>query len=140
FDLLALLLQSRPQPVPHADLKDALWPGTSVGYTSLARLVAVVRKAVGDSAGRAAWVRTVSRFGYAFVGAAVDDSGAEDAEPALVLVADDREFRIPEGATLLGRGPACAVHLEAPGVSRVHAEIRARDGRVELQDRGSKNG
>src|SRR5262245_31253535 len=73
FQLLALLIRERPRPVPHADLRDALWPGASTGYTSLARLVNVVRKALGDSASRPLFVRTVPRFGYAFSAAAVEE-------------------------------------------------------------------
>jgi DNA-binding winged helix-turn-helix (wHTH) protein len=138
FELLALLIARRPRPLRHAELKDALWPDSSVGYTSLARLVAVVRKALGDTAGDPAFVRTVPRYGYAFAGNAVDD--AAPALATLVLVADDRELRLSEGETLLGRGPECGVRLAATGVSRIHAGIRIRDGRAVIQDRDSKNG
>jgi DNA-binding winged helix-turn-helix (wHTH) protein len=140
FQLLALLVLSRPRPVPHADLRDALWPGTSMGYTSLARLVTVVRQAIGDSAGNPAFVRTVPRFGYAFAGPAVAEVGLPKDASALALVADDREFVLDPGETLLGRGPECGVRLVATGVSRVHASIRIRDGKALIEDRGSKNG
>jgi DNA-binding winged helix-turn-helix (wHTH) protein len=129
FALLALLLAERPRPVTHARLRDALWPDASVGYTSLARVVTEVRKALGD----ASYVRTVARYGYAFAGPA--EGGA-----AFFLVADDREYPLPEGETLVGRGPECAVRLAASGVSRVHAGIRVRDGHAWIEDRESKNG
>ena len=57
-----------------------------------------------------------------------------------MLVGDTREFQLSEGETLLGRGPDCAVRLVASGVSRVHAGVRVREGRVLIEDRGSKNG
>jgi pSer/pThr/pTyr-binding forkhead associated (FHA) protein len=56
------------------------------------------------------------------------------------LVADDREFPLPEGEALVGRGPDCAVRLPAPGVSRVHARIRVQGSRALLEDCDSKNG
>jgi DNA-binding winged helix-turn-helix (wHTH) protein len=136
FQLLALLIARRPRPMPHAELRDALWPDASVGYTSLARVVTEVRKAVG----RPAFVRTIPRFGYAFAGPAVGEGGPEEGIATLMLVADDREFLLSEGETLIGRGPACAVRLIASGVSRVHAGVRVQEGRALIEDRESKNG
>jgi DNA-binding winged helix-turn-helix (wHTH) protein len=140
FQLLALLIEARPRPVRHADLRDALWPGTSTGYTSLARLVNVVRKALGDSAARPAFVRTVPRYGYAFAATVVAEAGSASAATSLSLVADDREFLLAEGETLLGRGPECGVRLVGTGVSRVHASVRIGPERAVIEDRGSKNG
>ena len=71
FALLALLIADRPRPLTHARLRDALWPDASVGYTSLARVVTEVRKALGD----ASLVRTVPRYGYAFA-APVEEGAA----------------------------------------------------------------
>jgi serine/threonine protein kinase len=42
FQLLSQLLEHRPRPVSQERLRDALWPDTSVGYTSLAQVVAEV--------------------------------------------------------------------------------------------------
>jgi hypothetical protein len=64
--LLLLLIESRPQPVTQRALRDALWPQTHVGYTSLAQVVAEVRKAIGDEPGVEPMIRTVPRVGYAF--------------------------------------------------------------------------
>src|SRR5512142_1270121 len=76
FTLLALLLEHRPRALSHEWLRDALWPDTAVGYTSLAQLVTEVRKAVGDDARAGTVIRTVPRFGYAFAGEVVEDPGA----------------------------------------------------------------
>ncbi|RYE80283.1 MAG: FHA domain-containing protein, partial [Myxococcales bacterium] len=53
-----------------------------------------------------------------------------------------RSFRIEIGSerVLLGQGPSCAVRLTDPSVSRRHASLEQRDGRVLLTDLGSKNG
>jgi serine/threonine protein kinase len=42
FQLLSQLLEHRPRPVSQQRLRDALWPDTSVGCTSLAQVVAEV--------------------------------------------------------------------------------------------------
>jgi DNA-binding winged helix-turn-helix (wHTH) protein len=137
--LLAVLLESRPRPLSQQQLRDALWPGTAVGYTSLAQVVTEVRRALGEGAATARFIRTVPRYGYAFVGAVVAEGSAA---PSFVgtLVTDQREYLIPEGETLVGRGFECGVRLPSARVSRVHARVRAADGQVLLEDAGSKNG
>jgi DNA-binding winged helix-turn-helix (wHTH) protein len=141
FGLLALLIESRPRPLPQSVLRDALWPDSHVGYTSLARVVSEVRKAVGDSARSATLIRTVPRFGYAFAASAVQETGAGTAgADSCGLVADDREFVLPEGETYVGRGPECAVRLPSSQVSRVHARLAVSGRHATLEDQGSKNG
>ena len=70
LELLALLLAHRPQAMRQAELRDRLWPGTVVSYTSLARLVTELRRAVGDRRRQPRFIRTVHGFGYAFCGEA----------------------------------------------------------------------
>jgi DNA-binding winged helix-turn-helix (wHTH) protein len=114
FQLLALLLERRPRPVSQQELRDALWPDTSVGYTSLAQVVTEVRRVIGDTDGADRRIRTVPRVGYAFV--------------------------VPEGETLVGRGTECGIRLPSSRVSRVHARVRTEGDRVLVEDAGSKNG
>jgi len=140
YGLLALLLENRPRPLPQGLLGDALWPDSHVGYTSLARVVSEVRRAVGDSARGAASIRTVARFGYAFAASAVVEAGPTWGAEACALVADDREYTLPEGTNLIGRGPECAVRLPSSQVSRVHAKLALSGGSATLEDQGSKNG
>jgi len=66
------LLRRSPTAVTKADLHRELWPDTFVSDVSLAVLVAEIRRAIGDSARRPSFVRTVNRFGYAFVGTAIE--------------------------------------------------------------------
>jgi pSer/pThr/pTyr-binding forkhead associated (FHA) protein len=103
-------------------------------------VVTEVRKALGDTASSPAFVRTVPRFGYAFTGPAVEPAESPEATGRYVLVADDREFVLPEGDTLVGRGPECAVRLVSSQVSRVHAHLRVSGKRAVVEDGGSKNG
>jgi DNA-binding winged helix-turn-helix (wHTH) protein len=140
FQLLSRLLESRPRPLPQRDLKDALWPDTSVGYTSLARVVGEVRKAIGDTARPGRLVRTVPRFGYAFTGSTVVETEPPSVGKGRAFVAGAHEFDLPEGETLVGRGEECGVRLPSSGVSRVHARVRAAGDAVTVEDARSKNG
>src|SRR5688572_26940475 len=74
FELLALLLANRPRAVSKTELQERLWPSTFVEETNLAGLVAEIRRALDDSATEPVFVRTVYRFGYRFVGDAVETS------------------------------------------------------------------
>jgi DNA-binding winged helix-turn-helix (wHTH) protein len=134
FDLLQILLERRPQVVPQAELRDRLWPRTFVAYTSLARLVSEVRKAVGDSSRQSRLVRTVYGHGYAFSGEAVASlSGC-------ALVWADRVIPLLEGENVIGRGVECQVRIESTRVSRRHARIVVTNDEAVLDDLDSKNG
>ena len=140
FLLLALLIEERPRPLPQTRLRDALWPDRHLGYTSLARVVSEVRRAVGDSAREAAIVRTVPRFGYAFAGAVLGETRPGSSAKDCALVADDGEYALPAGRTFVGRGPECAVRLPSSQVSRVHAQVAVSGQEATIEDQGSKNG
>lgn len=140
LDLLALLIARRPRALTQDELRDALWPDLSVGYTSLARVVSEVRKAIGEDADHAERIRTVPRHGYAFTGEATVERAADASASRYLLVADDRDFPLPAGEVLVGRGPECAVRLPSSGVSRVHARLSVREAGVRVEDQGSKNG
>jgi DNA-binding winged helix-turn-helix (wHTH) protein len=140
LQLLMLLLDARPRPVSHDQLRDALWPDAFVGYTSLAQVVAEVRKAMGDTDPESRMIRTVPRFGYAFVAPVVEELRSSPESFAGALVSDDREYLIPSGETLIGRGEECRIRLPSPSVSRVHARLRTDTGGVWVEDAGSKNG
>jgi pSer/pThr/pTyr-binding forkhead associated (FHA) protein len=84
----------------------------------------------------------VSRFGYAFSGEVVEEE-RQRFEPATIrgaFLADKREYPVPGGETLVGRGEECGLRLPSTGVSRIHARIRADEHGVWVSDEGSKNG
>jgi DNA-binding winged helix-turn-helix (wHTH) protein len=140
LQLLGLLLEARPRALRQSELRDALWPSTHVGYTSLARVVNEVRRAIGDTSTTDRVVRTVPRFGYAFAGPAVMEATDASRPEACALVAKQAEYPLAEGESLVGRGSECAVRLQSDQVSRVHARVRVEGRVATIEDRGSKNG
>ena len=66
FELLALLIDRRPNAVSKADIRDRLWPGTFVSESSLPSLVSEIRGALGDDGKDPRFIRTLHGFGSAF--------------------------------------------------------------------------
>jgi DNA-binding winged helix-turn-helix (wHTH) protein len=140
FLLLEALLAERPRALSRAELNDRLWPGTAMGYTSLAGVVAELRKALDDDRSEPRFLRTVHRFGYAFCGEAVEEPLGPRASFACSLSYEGREIGLAEGENVIGRDESCAVRIDAPRVSRRHACIRVRGTEASIEDLGSKNG
>jgi DNA-binding winged helix-turn-helix (wHTH) protein len=140
FQFLELLLQERPRAVPKEEIHERLWPTSFVSDASLARLANEVRAAIGDDAKDPHYVRTVHRFGYAFSGEAVPETGAGTAPAWCRLVWADRSIPLVAGENLLGRASDARVVIDLARVSRHHARIVVEDARAVLEDLGSKNG
>lgn len=142
FELLAILLANRPKAMSKAELQERLWPSTFVEETNLAGLVAEIRRALGDSATRPVFVRTVYRFGYRFVGDPVDPGAppAPPSGPRPTLILGNREVVLLDGANVIGRAPDATICCDSAGVSRYHARILIAKGEATLEDLGSKNG
>src|SRR5262245_59427439 len=70
FQFLELLLEARPRVLTKQELQDRLWPDAFVSESSLPRLAAEARAAIGDDAREGRLLRTVHRYGYAFSGEA----------------------------------------------------------------------
>lgn len=137
MELLALLAERRPKPVPKEDIHERIWPGVFVSDASLTALVFDLRSALGESAREPRYIRTVHGFGYAFV----PDGGVElSARANCRLICDGRVIELSNGENLVGRSVECAVRLESTDVSRRHARIMVLDDRATLEDLGSTNG
>lgn len=144
YQVLMLLIETRPRVVSKDEILEKLWPGTFVSDGTLTSLMAEIRDAIGDEARKPRFVRTVHGIGYAFCGEALEVS---DREPAAVrqksscwLVRGRRRHALPDGETIVGRDPGAAVALADQSVSRRHAVIRLSGEGATLEDLGSKNG
>jgi DNA-binding winged helix-turn-helix (wHTH) protein len=145
FQLLELLLDRRPEAVTKEEILERLWPKTFVSDASLHNVVAEIRAALGDAPRAARFIRTVSRYGYAFHGDArlvstADVPGQRPSASGPRLVSRRGEWALSEGATFVGRDRECAVRIDSPTLSRRHARIVVARGKTTVEDLGSKNG
>jgi DNA-binding winged helix-turn-helix (wHTH) protein len=144
FECLGALLERRPQVVRRAELQDRLWPKTFVAETSLRRVVAEIRAALGDDERHPRFIRTVRGFGYAFCGNAEEERAGRPASEATAAACrlewGKREIPLHEGENILGRTEDAVVWIDSSNVSRRHARILVSGGKATIEDLGSKNG
>ena len=145
YALLELLVVSRPRALSKAEIHERLWPGIHVAEANLPNLVVELRAALRDDARKPLIIRTVARYGYAFVArtaAARAKEAAEDDGPAIAyrLLWGRREITLAPGENLIGRDPDSVVWIDDESVSRRHARISIADGVASIEDLGSKNG
>ena len=145
FRLLEVLVEHQPKAMAKGALQDILWPNSFVVEKNLANLVAEIREALGDSAEHPRFVRTVPRFGYAFLDLRADEP-AEHASSALPPVPQFRvtwvggRAALGDGDHIVGRDTDVELFVDSPSVSRRHALIRVSGSHATLEDLGSKNG
>lgn len=86
FDVLLHLVRHRQRVVRHEELLQALWQGEPGKAGALARVVLLVRRAIGDDR-RGHLIQTISRVGYRFVGkVAVSATAHREGSPSLALL------------------------------------------------------
>ena len=85
--LLLYLVQNRSRAVSKEELLRSVWEDVSVSDNSLARLVAQLRKALGDDAKIARYIETVPTIGYRFIAEVVELPARAPLTPAPPVVA-----------------------------------------------------
>jgi DNA-binding winged helix-turn-helix (wHTH) protein len=149
FELLEILIESRPRAVSKSEIHERLWRDTFVSDGTLTSLLAEVRSAIGDAGHEedgheARLIRTVHRFGYAFSGSAEPETakptGGRRVAFAYRLYWRAREIALEPGENVLGRDPQIGVFIEHTSVSRQHARIVISAEGAVLEDLHSKNG
>ena len=143
FELLSILVASRPKAISKGELQERLWPATFVVEKNLANLVSEIRAAIGDDPSDARFIRTVPRFGYAFreaVTRADTDHAVHRGGVSFAIKWMSGRMTLDEGEHIIGRDPNVEIYLDAPGVSRRHALIKIAAARATIEDLGSKNG
>jgi DNA-binding winged helix-turn-helix (wHTH) protein len=142
FRLLELLLRQRPKAVSKRDLLDYVWSGNIVEEANLKTIVLEIRSALEERGGRPEVIRTVFGYGYAFAGEVELEQEQGAAElPAVVSVRwEEHSALLPSGSHLIGRRQDCAVAIDAPSVSRVHARLDISPAALRIEDLRSKNG
>jgi len=140
FQLLEVLIERRPNAVSKEELQELLWPSTYVSEANLPNLVAELRSELGDSPRSSRILRTVQRFGYAFVATPLPTARSGGQLCAFRLIWGDREIALRVGENLLGRDDDAVVWVDDAAVSRRHARISIDESSAVLEDLGSKNG
>ena len=140
FQVRELLLEERPRALTKQEIHERLWPDSFVADSSLARLAAEVRSALGDDAKAPRLLRTIHRFGYAFSGDVVEEAAPRGALAQCRLVWAERHIPLLEGENLLGRASDARIVIDLARVSRHHARVVVEGARAVLEDLGSKNG
>jgi DNA-binding winged helix-turn-helix (wHTH) protein len=141
YRLLEHLMLERPRAVNKQELMERLWPGTFVVEANLSNLVGEVRAALDDDAKTPRAIRTVSRFGYAFIApVTATEADAPRGAPMWEIQSAHGRVGLAEGAHLIGRGDEVSVRLDSSRVSRVHARVTVSGDGVIYEDLGSKNG
>src|SRR5215470_2140360 len=81
--LLRLLVEQAGSPVSKAALMEAAWPGLAIEESNLTVQIAALRRAFADLEGGAAWIETLPRRGYRYVGpsAATVSAGGPPTSP-----------------------------------------------------------
>lgn len=138
YALLECLVRERPRLMPRDELDERLWPRNYVGRSSLGRLVAELRAAIGDDARAPRIIRTVHGAGYAFCAEVSLNPVPGNAH--FVLVWRNLLFTLAEGEHLIGREGACSIVVDVAGVSRHHARIQVAGRQALIGDLSSKNG
>ena len=140
FQLLAILVERRPAALSKVDLQEHLWPATFVAEANLPNLVGEIRAAIGDDPRNPAFIRTVSRFGYAF--SAIDGAAPGPRKPEIEfrLARDGRSQLLIDGENLIGRTRQTGSWFASISVSRRHARIVVHGDSASVEDFESKNG
>jgi DNA-binding winged helix-turn-helix (wHTH) protein len=141
FELLALLIERRPQAVSKQEIRDRLWPDTHVSESNLPALVSEVRDAIADSDREPRLLRTLHGYGYAF-DAPPTTPGPVDSpsEPGAWLVGLTSEIPLECGENVLGREGPGVILLKSTTVSRRHVRVVVAQDSATAEDLGSKNG
>ena len=144
YQLLEVLVVNRPKALSKSALQEELWPDTFVVEKNLVNLIAEIREALGDTATNPRFVRTVSRFGYAFRDVTSRDAAVDSQLRRITahfrLVWPGGRAALTEGEYVLGRDPDLELFLDAHDVSRRHARITIVGSDASIEDLNSKNG
>lgn len=158
-EILAHLVDRNGAIVTKEELLDRFWPDVHVTENTLARAIADLRKALGDSADHPTVIQTVARRGYRFIGTTgadplddpfrqwvagrlaletLDPNRLESARAAMETAVAAMPDYAPAHA---GLANACVVGFEAtrprnePDVALIAAAVRAARRAVELDPR-----
>jgi DNA-binding winged helix-turn-helix (wHTH) protein len=145
LELLVLLIEHRDRVVSKAELIATVWRDRFISDNVLSSTVYEARRALGENAGEARFIKTVHARGYQFHFRPVEEMDRDVEAPAESGRCAYVQWHggltpLREGANFIGRDLACAIVLERREVSRQHARIVVAGESATLEDLASKNG
>jgi len=97
MDVLVFLIEHRGRVIEKSELLDAVWKETFVTQNAMTRVIAQLRKALGDDRRQARYIKTVQTRGYLFI---ADVDTAETARALPAIAPSERARRIESLAVL----------------------------------------
>jgi Tol biopolymer transport system component/DNA-binding winged helix-turn-helix (wHTH) protein len=91
FDLLVFLLSHGGELVTKQQILDTVWQGTAVSDNALTRVIAQLRKALGDDARQASFLETVPTRGYRWIAPVTINRARVQPEPSATGLRTDSE-------------------------------------------------
>src|SRR5580704_9162839 len=82
FDVLRYMVENPGRLVTQDELLDAVWPETHVNQEVLRKYILEIRKVLGDRPEKPAFIETVTKRGYRFIAAVVDEGAEPTDSPA----------------------------------------------------------
>ena len=148
-ELLLLFLHNPGRLLAREEITERVWPDAAVTNDALRFQVTELRRAFGGEGER--FIRTIPREGYRWEAPtrgeahrparpAPSDVEGKNREARNRLVLESREVPLLDGENVIGRDPDAALWIDHPSVSRRHARVVVAQGKVKLEDLGSKNG
>jgi Tol biopolymer transport system component/DNA-binding winged helix-turn-helix (wHTH) protein len=83
FKVLVYLIENRNRVVTKDELMQAVWNGTAVTDNALTRVIAQLRRELGDDAKQPRYIETVPTVGYRFVADVQESAEKSEIEPAI---------------------------------------------------------
>lgn len=122
MDVLVELARAWPDVLERDAVIESVWAGRPMADDGLARCIAALRKALGDSRTEPSFIQTVTKRGYRLLVDVEASSGSTAATGVAVTAADEHGGQVEEWAgpvefdnvrivRLLGRGSMGVVHL-----------------------------
>ncbi len=129
FDVLRCLIEHRDRVLTKDELLDLAWPDTFVTPNALTRAVAQLRKTLGDDAGEATFIATLSKRGYRWVApvAVIGSQPAAEAPaaaPAIPAAPATLPAPVAAPAAVAVAPGRCSRSWPRPGRHRVGVDAR----------------
>lgn len=126
FETLVFLIQNRGQLVEKNELLDVVWKDSFVTENAMTRIIAQLRKGLGDASKEAKYIETVPTRGYRFI-AEVEVTKPQESESGLT-----NQYQSPEALTT-ALAPAAAQSVALGITSKTQHLL----GRVNLHKKGA---